>query len=110
VPLIAFFLINAPSRFSLRDVTTDTFIYSFFRGFKYSYRHLVSNIPNFCHSVSHPHKTKGRETVRNDSTDCQLIDIVLAKRVARVSLNVTSRKKGKTLSHSGEGNGHLKIK
>jgi hypothetical protein len=60
--------------------------------------------------VSHPHETKGMKILRNDSTDRQLVNTVLAKRFARVSLNVTSRKKGKTLYHSGEGDGHLKIK
>jgi len=42
-------------------------------------------------------RKKGRKILRNSGTDCQLIDTVLAKRVARVSLNVTSRKKGKKL-------------
>ena len=67
-------------------------------GFKYS--EFLSFAEKMSY-VSHPHKIKGREILRNDSTDRQLGNTVLAKRVAGVSLNVTSRKKEKTLSHSG---------
>lgn len=111
-----YFLINTPSQISLHDVRTDTFIQFFFRGFKYSYRHFAFKFSEFLsfaermRYISHPHTTKGRKVLRNDSTDRQVVNNVLAKWLARVSLNVTSRKKEKTLSHSGEGDGHLKIK